>query len=119
MIILALPGHAREWDRYVTLFGQESEHTGPELTARKESALTFPCSFPIKAMGVAADDFDALVVTLIRRHSPDLLEGAVQTRLSRQGKYMSVTVTVEARSQLQLDDIYRELTGHKRVLMAL
>ncbi len=70
-------------------------------------------------MGEAADDFDALVVTLIRRHSPDLLEGAVQTRLSRKGKYMSVTVTIDAQSQVQLDDIYRELTGNKRILLAL
>jgi len=89
------------------------------LTSTQESALTFPCSFPIKVMGVAADDFDALVVTLIRRHAPDLMEGAVRTRLSRQGKYMSVTVTLQAQSRLQLDDIYRELTGDKRVLMAL
>jgi uncharacterized protein len=70
-------------------------------------------------MGVAGGDFDAFVVTLIRRHSPDLLEGAVSTRLSREGKYMSVTVTVEAHSQSQLDDIYRELSAHERVLMAL
>lgn len=70
-------------------------------------------------MGLAAGDFDALVVTLIRRHAPDLGEGAVRTRLSREGKYMSVTVTIEARSRVQLDDIYRELTAHERVLMAL
>lgn len=89
------------------------------MHTEQESALTFPCQFPIKVMGLATDDFDALVVTLIRRHSPDLLEGAVRTRLSRAGKYMSVTVTVEARSRLQLDDIYRELTGNERVLMAL
>ncbi len=89
------------------------------MTGTQESALLFPCTFPIKAMGEAADDFDALVVTLIRRHSPDLLEGAVQTRLSRKGKYMSVTVTIDAQSQVQLDDIYRELTGNKRILLAL
>jgi len=88
------------------------------LTSIPDSAFTFPCSFPIKAMGVAADDFDALVVTLIRRHAPDLLEGSVSTRLSRRGKYMSVTVTLQAQSRLQLDDIYRELTRDKRVLMA-
>lgn len=92
---------------------------GRALNAEQESALTFPCQFPIKAMGLATGDFDALVVTLVRRHSPDLLEGAVRTRLSRAGKYMSVTVTIEARSRVQLDDIYRELTAHERVLMAL
>lgn len=89
------------------------------MTTTHESALTFPCSFPIKVMGKAEDNFDTLVVTLVRRHFPDLLEGAVRTRLSRKGNYMSVTVTVEARNRLQLDEIYRELSSHERVLMAL
>lgn len=84
----------------------------------QESLLAFPCEFPIKAMGLAAGDFDALVVGLVRKHSPDILEGAVRTRLSRGGRFMSVTVTIQARSRRQLDDIYMELTGDKRVLMA-
>lgn len=89
------------------------------MNAEPESPLVFPCQFPIKVMGLAREDFDVLVVTLVRRHFPDLPEGAVRTRLSREGKYMSVTVTVEASSRTQLDDTYRELTGHERVLMAL
>jgi putative lipoic acid-binding regulatory protein len=32
---------------------------------------------------------------------------------------VSVTVTVTAQSQQQLDEIYRELTAHDDVLMAL
>src|SRR5262245_11896448 len=84
-----------------------------------ESPLTFPCEFPIKAMGRADDDFDSLVVSVVRRHSPDIREGAVHTRLSREGKYMSVTVTIVAESRRQLDDIYRDLTAEDRVLMAL
>lgn len=85
----------------------------------EEFSLKFPCEFPIKAMGKAGDDFDSLVVRLIRKHSPDLTEGAVKTRLSSGGKYVSVTVTVRARSRQQLDAIYMELTGHERVLVAL
>ena len=84
-----------------------------------ESALKFPCCFPIKAMGEATADFDALVVGLIRRHSPDITEGAVRTRLSRGGRYMSVTVTIQARSRAQLDAIYMDLSSHDRVLVAL
>ena len=84
-----------------------------------ESLFDFPCDFPIKAMGKAADDFDSLVVSLVRKHSPDLREGAVRTRMSQGGKYMSVTVTIQARSRAQLDAIYMELTAHDRVLMAL
>ncbi len=85
----------------------------------QESAFKFPCRFPIKAMGEATEDFDGLVVSLIRRHSPDLAEGAVNTRLSRNGRYMSVTVTVRAHSREQLDAIYMDLTANERVLMAL
>ncbi len=85
----------------------------------QQSALEFPCDFPIKAMGLAADDFDALVVTLVGRHVGNLGEGAISTRPSSNGKYLSVTVVVRAESQAQLDAIYRELTAHQRVLMAL
>ena len=84
-----------------------------------ESLFDFPCDFPIKAMGKAADDFDSLVVSLVRKHSPDLREGAVRTRMSQGGKYMSVTITIQAQSRAQLDAIYMELTGHDRVLMAI
>ena len=85
----------------------------------EESLLKFPCDFPIKAMGKAEDDFDALVVSLIRKHSPDLLEGAINSRASKGGQYLSVTVTIRAESQQQLDNIYMDLTAEKRVLMAL
>ena len=61
--------------------------------------MKFPCSFPIKAMGIATDDFDILVVEIVRRHYPDVTEGAVKTKPSRKGKYISVTVTIEAQSK--------------------
>jgi putative lipoic acid-binding regulatory protein len=84
----------------------------------EETLMEFPCSFPIKAMGKATDDFDVLIVEIVRKHYPDLAEGAVKTRPSREGKYISVTVTIEAQSREQLDNIYLDLTAHERVLMA-
>jgi putative lipoic acid-binding regulatory protein len=81
--------------------------------------LEFPCDFPIKAMGRKERDFDALVVGIVRRHCPDVHEGAVTSRLSRGGNYVSVTVTIQARSRRQLDNIYMDLTAHEKVLMAL
>jgi putative lipoic acid-binding regulatory protein len=84
-----------------------------------ESPLTFPCRFPIKAIGRSANDFDALVVGIVRRHVDDLPEGAVTTRPGRGGNYLAVTVTIEAQSRAQLDAIYRELSGHPDVLVAL
>lgn len=85
----------------------------------EDTIMEFPCQFPIKAMGKAEDDFDILVVTIIRNHVTDLSESAVKTRLSKEGKFVSVTVTVEAESRQQLDNIYLELTVHEKVLWAL
>lgn len=81
--------------------------------------LEFPCRFPIKALGLREKNFDLVIIALIRKHAPDLGEGAVRSRASRAGKYLSVTVAINAVSQRQLDTIYRDLSGHDRVLMAL
>lgn len=84
-----------------------------------ETLLEFPCEFPIKVMGRCEEHFDALVVEIVRKHCPDLLEGAVRSRLSKEGNYVSVTVTIQARNRDQLDRIYMDLSAHDKVLMAL
>ncbi len=97
---------------------QEDNQAVNKEASEEDSLMEFPCSFPIKAMGIAVDDFDSLIVEIVRKHYPDIIEGAVKTKPSRQGKYISVTVTIEAQSREQLDNIYLELTAHERVLMA-
>ena len=84
-----------------------------------DSIFDFPCEFTIKAMGKADNNFDCLVVSLIREFYPELQEGAVQTKLSKGAKYMSVTVTIQAQNREQLDSIYLALTSEARVLVAL
>lgn len=84
-----------------------------------ETLLEFPCEFAIKAMGKARDDFDAIVVEIVRRHVSDIREGAVTSRPSRAGTYVSVTVMIEATSREQLDAIYQGLVDHPDVMMAL
>lgn len=84
-----------------------------------ESAIEFPCDFPIKAMGHARGNFELTVMEIVRRHAPDLTEESFKSRFSRNGKYLSVTITVRARSKQQLDAIYMDLTACEHVLMAL
>jgi len=81
--------------------------------------LEFPCRFPIKAMGRAAEGFDGLIVEMVRRHAPDLDQTQVSVRESRGGNWVSVTLVIEAKSKAQLDAIYRELSAHEQVVMAL
>lgn len=81
--------------------------------------MQFPCEFPIKAMGLANDDFEAAVLTIVHKHCPELTEGSIVHRHSKDRKYLAITVTIHASNQQQLDAIYQELTDSSHVLMAL
>ena len=70
-------------------------------------------------MGYNCADFDVRVVEIVRRHAQDIPEGAIRSRLSKGGKYVSLTITITAQSKRQLDAIYQELTDSEDVLMAL
>lgn len=83
------------------------------------SALEFPCKFPIKMMGRNSPEFRATARTLVENHTGPINDNAVQTALSRNGSFISVTVTISASSQQLLDDIYRDVSAHVEVLMAL
>ena len=87
----------------------------PEL----ESLLAFPCDFPIKVMGQAQPGFAQAVLGVVLRHAPDYDAAAMEMRQSREGKYLSLTVTIRAVSREQLDDLYRELCDHHMVKMVL
>ena len=56
---------------------------------------------------------------LVEKHTGPLSDDAIQSSLSRNGRFVSVTITVAAESREQLDDIYREVSAHDDVLMAL
>ena len=85
----------------------------------EESVLEFPCKFPIKMMGRDTPEFRALARTLVEKHAGTVADGAVQAATSRNGRFVSVTVTITATSQQQLDDIYRDVSSKDDVLMAL
>ena len=89
------------------------------MSSDDDTLFDFPCRFPVKAMGRDEDDFETTVVGIVRRHVPDLGEGAVTTQPSRNGRFVSVTVTFTATSRDQLDAIYADLSDHDQVLMAL
>ena len=84
-----------------------------------ESAIKFPCSFPIKMMGRDTVEFRQTVRSLVEKHTGPVVDEAIREARSREGNFVSVTITVIATSQKQLDDIYRDVSSHKDVLMAL
>lgn len=84
-----------------------------------ESLLVFPCSFPIKVMGLRQDSFAQTIVDIVRKHAPDYDPRTLEMRASTAGKYLSLTCTINATSRDQLDDLYRELSSHPMVTMVL
>lgn len=81
--------------------------------------LEFPCEFPIKIMGLDTVEFHVIARALVEKHTGPLPDGAIRRSLSRKGRFVSITITVNAESQEQLDAIYRDVSGHEDVLVAL
>lgn len=88
-------------------------------SANVESLIAYPCDFPIKVMGRRQARFAQSVVEVVQRHAPDFDPRTVEMRASREGNYLSVTVTIRATSREQLDGLYRELCDHPMVTMVL
>jgi putative lipoic acid-binding regulatory protein len=89
------------------------------LSLEGESALAFPCDFPVKVMGRKQPGFAAAVIEVFKRHAPDFDESTIEMRLSREETYISLTMTVHAVSRDQLDALYRDLCDHPMVAMVL
>ena len=84
-----------------------------------DSVMEFPCSFPIKLMGRETAVFRQTAREIVEKHTGPLDDDAIESALSRNGRFVSVTITVFAESREQLDNIYRDATAHDDVIMAL
>ncbi|MDA8256050.1 MAG: DUF493 domain-containing protein [Betaproteobacteria bacterium] len=85
----------------------------------KDTLLEFPCDFPLKIMGASDAGFAQAVAAVVLRHAPDFDVATMEMRPSRAGNYLSLTCTVRAVSQVQLDALYLELTSHPMVKVVL
>lgn len=86
---------------------------------RQETLLEFPCDFPLKIMGKMEVDFAQTILTVVQKHDPGFDGSTMEMRPSSKGTYISLTCTVTATSKAQLDNLYRELSGHPLVKVVL
>jgi uncharacterized protein len=82
-----------------------------------DSPLQFPAEIAVKVFGKNEPTFRMAVLTIVRTHYGD--EHAVNEQLSKQGAYLSISVTVVAASREQIDAMYKDLTAHDDILMVL
>lgn len=90
-----------------------------QLNGDKKPLMQFPCDFSIKVMGKSSAEFEPLVFDIVRQHFPNFTKAQVQKRFSQFTNYMSLTVTIHAQSQEQLDNLYRQLTSTPEILIVL
>ena len=87
--------------------------------ATRESLIEFPCAFPIKVMGDHSEEDIAEIHAIARQFDPGYDESSCELRPSSTGRYIGITITVQAINQQQLDDLYRALTSHPRSKVVL
>jgi putative lipoic acid-binding regulatory protein len=86
---------------------------------QEESLLKFPCSMPIKVIGKSTDEFEITILQIFHTHFPKLKENCLEIKKSSKNTYLALTVTIEAESKKQLDNLYQDLTSCPLVLWAL
>jgi putative lipoic acid-binding regulatory protein len=83
------------------------------------SLFEFPCEFPLKIVGRREDGFAQTIADVVRRHADDFEPNTIEMRPSKNARYLSLTVTINAQSREQLDGLYSELSKHPMVIMVL
>lgn len=85
----------------------------------EESLIDFPCEFPVKVMGAAIPEFHAAIEKIAQTHDPKYDARKTTLKTSKTGKYVSLTLTINAKNKPQLDALYMELSSHELVMWAL
>jgi putative lipoic acid-binding regulatory protein len=83
------------------------------------SSLTFPCDFTLKVFGLGSEEFETAVLSIVHKHAPNFSDRAIESRLSKEGNYCALSITIHATSKEQLDNIYKELSSSPNVMMVL
>jgi putative lipoic acid-binding regulatory protein len=91
----------------------------PPPTQSALALLEYPNRYPLKVFGKPADDFEAVVLNLVRARCPQAEHIEVRKRSSRGGKYVALTLTFTVYTQQQIEDIYSDLYECEQVVMSL
>jgi putative lipoic acid-binding regulatory protein len=91
----------------------------PSSGSRLDSLIEYPCRFPIKVMGANVNGFVHAMTHIAERFDPGFDPSSIELRNSSGGHYLGITLTINATSREQLDEIYRTLTSHPMVKVVL
>lgn len=90
----------------------ETNQNNTKSTDIAKDVWDFPCEFPIKVMGENSAAFVAAMHEIVLQFAIDYDTNKTTSNVSRTGKYVSLTLNIQATSKAQLDNIYRAVTAH-------
>ncbi len=71
--------------------------------------IEFPCHYPIKVVGRRCEQFSESVLTIFERHAPGFDAEAMTVKSSSGGKFVSLTIVIEATGVSQLEALHKDL----------
>lgn len=93
--------------------------TQDDIDNQEVPRIEFPCLYPIKIIGRAEHRFEELVVEMVERHTGKIDAELIRIQTSRKNNYLSVTVTIAATGEEQLQNIFTDLKTIDSVKMVL
>lgn len=89
------------------------------MSEQEPPKIEFPCDYPIKVMGRSCEDFERVVFATVEAHAPGFDRDRVQQKGSRKGTFLSLTITITATGQSQLEALHRDLIDTGLVQMVI
>ncbi|MFL2528896.1 MAG: YbeD family protein [Candidatus Azotimanducaceae bacterium] len=81
--------------------------------------IQFPCEYPIKVIGTTSPKFFMTVMQILLKYDPSLSLAKTSERMSREGKYTSITFQFFAQGEQQLKSMFAELKNCSMVRLVL
>ena len=81
--------------------------------------IEFPCEYPIKVLGVSSEAYKGLILEVFERHAPGFDQQTLTARVSRNGAFTAITITIVATGPDQLQALHQDLlaTGHVKMVI--
>ena len=82
--------------------------------------IEFPCAnYPVKVLGHGKDDYEAVILEIVRIHAPDLDVERISVRDSKNGRFRALTMYITATGIDQLQNLHQDLMAHEYVHMVI
>ncbi len=81
--------------------------------------VQFPSTYSLKAIGKTEGNFEDVVYAIMLKHIPSFDKTGMSSRLSKDGNYLSITLSFFAENKEQVESLFQELNNHEQVIMVL